>query len=119
MDRFKVYRLREKDKKVSAAFEQTTLDELDPGEVVIRVAYSDVNYKDALAATGAGKIVRRFPCIGGHRSLRHRGRVERLALQEGRRGHRDQLRHRRGARRRLCASMRGSRPTGSSPCPKA
>ena len=65
MDQFKVYRLREKDKKVSAAFEQTTLDELDPGEVVIRVAYSDVNYKDALAATGAGKIIRRFPCVGG------------------------------------------------------
>jgi putative YhdH/YhfP family quinone oxidoreductase len=32
---------------------------------VIRVAYSCVNYKDALAATGAGRIVRRFPCIGG------------------------------------------------------
>jgi acrylyl-CoA reductase (NADPH) len=65
MDRFKVYRLREKDKKVSAAFEQSTLDQLDPGEVVIRVAYSDVNFKDALAATGAGKIIRRFPCVGG------------------------------------------------------
>lgn len=38
---------------------------LDPGEVTIRVAYSSVNYKDALAATGAGKIIRRFPCIGG------------------------------------------------------
>ena len=38
---------------------------LDAGEVVIRVAYSSVNYKDALAATGAGKIIRRFPCIGG------------------------------------------------------
>ena len=35
------------------------------GEVVIRVAYSGVNYKDALAATGAGKIIRRFPCVGG------------------------------------------------------
>ena len=33
--------------------------------MVIRVAYSCVNYKDALAATGAGRIVRRFPCIGG------------------------------------------------------
>ncbi|MCX7178345.1 MAG: oxidoreductase, partial [Proteobacteria bacterium] len=31
----------------------------------IRTAYSSVNYKDALAATGAGKIIRRFPCIGG------------------------------------------------------
>jgi putative YhdH/YhfP family quinone oxidoreductase len=38
---------------------------LDSGEVTIRVAYSSVNYKDALAATGAGKIIRRFPCVGG------------------------------------------------------
>jgi acrylyl-CoA reductase (NADPH) len=39
--------------------------DLDPGEVTIRVAYSSVNYKDALAATGAGRIIRRFPCVGG------------------------------------------------------
>jgi alcohol dehydrogenase len=38
---------------------------LDPGEVAIRVHFSSINYKDALAATGAGKIIRRFPCIGG------------------------------------------------------
>ena len=65
MDKFKVYRLREAAKKVAAAFEEARIEELDPGEVVIRVAYSCVNYKDALAATGAGRIVRRFPCIGG------------------------------------------------------
>jgi putative YhdH/YhfP family quinone oxidoreductase len=41
------------------------LGELDPGEVVIKTAYSSVNYKDALAATGAGRIIRRFPCVGG------------------------------------------------------
>ena len=35
------------------------------GDVVVRVAYSDVNYKDALAATGKGKILRRPSCIGG------------------------------------------------------
>jgi putative YhdH/YhfP family quinone oxidoreductase len=33
--------------------------------VTIKVAYSSVNYKDALAATGAGRIIRRYPCIGG------------------------------------------------------
>jgi putative YhdH/YhfP family quinone oxidoreductase len=65
MDKFKVYRLREADRKVSAAFETATIDELDAGEVVIRVAYSCINYKDALAATGKGRIIRRFPCIGG------------------------------------------------------
>jgi len=38
---------------------------MDPGEVVIRNRYASINYKDALAATGKGKIVRRFPCVGG------------------------------------------------------
>lgn len=65
MDKFKVYRLREVEKKVVAAFEQSSIDDLDPGEVTVRVAYSCVNYKDALAATGAGRIIRRFPCVGG------------------------------------------------------
>lgn len=43
------------------------LDEtrLDAGDVLIRVEYSSVNYKDALAATGKGRVVRRFPCVGG------------------------------------------------------
>ena len=65
MKSFKAYRLREADRKVTAAFEEMTLDALDAGDVVIRVAYSSVNYKDALAATGAGRIIRRFPCVGG------------------------------------------------------
>jgi acrylyl-CoA reductase (NADPH) len=51
--------------KTTSRFVEMTLDELDPGEVVIRTVYSSVNYKDALAATGAGKVIRRFPCIGG------------------------------------------------------
>ena len=66
MERFKAYRLTETpDKKIRAEFVDCTLDELDPGEVVVRVAYSDVNYKDALAATGKGRILRRPSCIGG------------------------------------------------------
>ncbi|MCU0804652.1 MAG: oxidoreductase [Burkholderiales bacterium] len=65
MTKFKAFRLREHERKVTAGFEDMTVDELDPGDVVIRVAYSSVNYKDALAATGAGRIVRRFPCVGG------------------------------------------------------
>ena len=44
---------------------QVSLDELERGAVVIKAAYSSVNYKDALAATGAGKIMRRFPLVGG------------------------------------------------------
>jgi len=65
MEKFKVFRLREADKKVVAGFEESAIDDLDPGEVTVKVAYSSVNYKDALAATGKGRIIRRFPCIGG------------------------------------------------------
>ena len=66
MERFKAYRLTETaDKKIRAEFVDCTLDDLDAGDVVVRVAYSDVNYKDALAATGKGKILRRASCIGG------------------------------------------------------
>ena len=62
---FQAYRIFNEDGKVNSRFVQMTLDELDPGEVVIRTVYSGVNYKDALAATGAGKVIRRFPCVGG------------------------------------------------------
>ena len=65
MEKFKAYRINEVDKKIQAGFAEFTLDELDPGEVVVRVAYSDVNYKDALAATGKGRILLRPSCIGG------------------------------------------------------
>jgi putative YhdH/YhfP family quinone oxidoreductase len=65
MERFKAFKITEADKKVRAEMVDFTLDELDPGDVVVRVAYSDVNYKDALAATGKGRILRRPSCIGG------------------------------------------------------
>ena len=65
MQTFKAYRLSEIDRKIEAAFADCALDDLDPGDVVVRVAYSDVNYKDALAATGKGRILLRPSCIGG------------------------------------------------------
>lgn len=65
MNPFKAYRITQQDKGVQAEFVQCTLDDLDPGEVVVRVAYSDINYKDALAATGKGRILLRPSCIGG------------------------------------------------------
>jgi putative YhdH/YhfP family quinone oxidoreductase len=64
-EKFKAYRLSEVDRKIKAEFVECTLDDLDPGELVVRVAYSDVNYKDALAATGKGRILLRPVCIGG------------------------------------------------------
>jgi putative YhdH/YhfP family quinone oxidoreductase len=65
MEKFKAFHITQVDKGVKTEFRQTALDELDPGELVVRVAYSDVNYKDALAATGKGRILRRATCIGG------------------------------------------------------
>jgi NADPH2:quinone reductase len=63
--RFKAFRIHSEGGKIVARYEPVTLDDLAPGEVVIRVGYSDINYKDALAATGAGKILRRYPLVGG------------------------------------------------------
>ncbi|HKD54685.1 MAG TPA: oxidoreductase [Steroidobacteraceae bacterium] len=65
MNRFKAFRIHSEGTRIAARFEQLTLDDLAPGEVVIRVTHSDINYKDALAATGAGKILRRYPLVGG------------------------------------------------------
>jgi putative YhdH/YhfP family quinone oxidoreductase len=65
VDKFRAYRITQLDKGVRADFVDCTLDELDPGEVVVRVAYSDINYKDALAASGKGRILLRPACIGG------------------------------------------------------
>jgi acrylyl-CoA reductase (NADPH) len=62
---FRAYRIHEQDGRISGRFEDLTLEQLSPGEVVIEVHYSDINYKDALAATGAGKILRRYPLVGG------------------------------------------------------
>jgi acrylyl-CoA reductase (NADPH) len=65
MQKFKAFKLEEIDRKIRAGFVDMSLEDLDPGEVVVRVAYSDVNYKDALAATGKGRILRRSACVGG------------------------------------------------------
>jgi acrylyl-CoA reductase (NADPH) len=65
MAKFKAYRIFNEDGKAQARLVEATLEELDAGEVVFRTAFSSVNFKDALAGTGAGKIIRRFPCIGG------------------------------------------------------
>lgn len=62
---FNAYLIQQSEGKVSAGFVEMNEAQLDAGEVTIAVAYSGINYKDALAATGAGRIIRRFPCIGG------------------------------------------------------
>jgi NADPH2:quinone reductase len=65
MPTFRAFRIHEVDRKIVARFDEITLDDLCPGEVVVRVSCSDINYKDALAATGAGRILRKYPLVGG------------------------------------------------------
>ena len=65
MDKFRAYRIHSEGGRIAARFEDLTLADLSPGEVVIRVSHSGINYKDALAATGAGRILRRYPLVGG------------------------------------------------------
>jgi len=64
-DSFKAFRIHCDDAGYRAGIETLSLDDLSPGEVVIEVEYSSVNYKDALAAGGKGKILRQFPLNGG------------------------------------------------------
>lgn len=64
-DDFRALRVHKLDKGTEARFETLTLADLDPGEVVVRVAYSCINYKDALAVTGKGRILRAFPKVAG------------------------------------------------------
>jgi acrylyl-CoA reductase (NADPH) len=65
MPKFRAFRIHEIDKKIVARFDTISLEELSPGEVVVRVRYSTINYKDALAATGTGRILRRYPLVAG------------------------------------------------------
>ncbi|MGH7223931.1 MAG: alcohol dehydrogenase catalytic domain-containing protein, partial [Gemmataceae bacterium] len=65
MNNFRAFRIHNDDAGYRAGFESIATVDLSPGEVVIKTAYSSLNYKDALAGTGKGKILRRFPLNGG------------------------------------------------------
>ncbi len=65
MTSFRAYRINQVDGKIAAGFETIAVDDLTEGEVVVKVFWSGINFKDALAATGRGKILRRFPLNGG------------------------------------------------------
>ena len=62
---FRAFRIHNDASGYRSGIEQIALDDLSPGELVVRTAYSSVNFKDALAGTGQGKILRRFPLVGG------------------------------------------------------
>lgn len=62
---FRAFRIHADRDNYRAGIEEMRADDLSPGEVLIKVAYSSVNYKDALAGTGKGRILRESPLNGG------------------------------------------------------
>lgn len=62
---FTAFRIFDDENGHRAELTEQSIDDQSPGDVVIRVAWSSINYKDALAGTGTGKILRRFPLNGG------------------------------------------------------
>ena len=65
MDNFQALVARKNDDLIECAVETLEESELPPGEVTIRVAYSSVNYKDTLAVTPNGGVVRDYPIVPG------------------------------------------------------
>jgi acrylyl-CoA reductase (NADPH) len=66
VESFKAFRVFNENDTVAGRIVEMSVDELSPGDVVFKTAYSSVNYKDALAATGTGgKIIRKYPLTGG------------------------------------------------------
>jgi putative YhdH/YhfP family quinone oxidoreductase len=63
--KFKAFRIHNDEKGYRSDIDEVSLDDLTEGEVTIRVEWSSINYKDALAATGKGRIVRNYPLTGG------------------------------------------------------
>jgi acrylyl-CoA reductase (NADPH) len=64
-DTFKALILNERDGQVTAEIEQIGRERLPEGDVLVRVAYSGLNYKDGLALTGKNKVVRFYPMVPG------------------------------------------------------
>jgi len=64
-DTFAAFRIHNDHMGYRSGLEHITLNQLNPGEVIIRARWSSINYKDALAASGRGKILRQFPLVGG------------------------------------------------------
>lgn len=62
---FKAFRIHNDAEGYRSGIEYIGIDDLSEGDVTIRGEWSGINYKDALAATGKGQILRSFPLIGG------------------------------------------------------
>ena len=64
-DTFRAIRISKTDAGQTVETAQVGIDDLMEGDVVVAVAHSTVNYKDGLAITGKGPVVRKWPMIGG------------------------------------------------------
>ena len=64
-EKFKAFRIHKDDEGYRGDVESISINDLDPGDVTIRAAWSSINYKDALAGTGKAPILRKFPMNGG------------------------------------------------------
>ncbi len=80
MSPFLAFRIHNESGKIVPRLETITLDDLAPGEVVVKINYSGINYKDALAATGTGKILRSYPLVGGIDLAGTRGLLDRSGI---------------------------------------
>jgi putative YhdH/YhfP family quinone oxidoreductase len=65
MDTFRALVARQDGDRITASVETLSPSDLPPGEVTIRVQYSSVNFKDALALTPNGGVVRNYPIVPG------------------------------------------------------
>ena len=65
MRTYRALRVHKLDTGIEARLETLSTSDLSPGEVIIQANYSSINYKDALAVTGKGRIMRRFPLVAG------------------------------------------------------
>jgi acrylyl-CoA reductase (NADPH) len=69
--------------QITTQLQQVSRDQLPPGDVLVRVWYSSLNYKDGLAVTGKPGVIRKFPMVPG---IDFAGTVEESASPEYRRG---------------------------------
>src|ERR1700679_2234975 len=65
MSTFKAFVATQTDGKFAGSFQQLDRSALPPGEILIKVAYSSLNYKDGLAVTGKPGVIRSFPMVPG------------------------------------------------------
>ena len=62
---FQALVLDQQDGQTLSSVRQLTREDLPAGDVLVQVDYSSINYKDAMAVTGTGKIIRQFPMVPG------------------------------------------------------